>query len=130
MNPLIIKSTPKTPDVHFENNSGVFEIKGMSCAEYALEFYKQIFDWLDNYIKEPHSKTIVNIQFKYFNTSSAKCILQMLERFVTLKNNGNEVELIWHYVKNDEQMLDDGENYSEILGIPFKMKEVNSTHLA
>lgn len=124
MNPLILKSTPKTPDVHFDNHTGLFDIKGMSCAEYALDFYNQIFEWLDQYISAPKPKTILNIQFKYFNTSSAKCILQLLERFTTLFNKGYEIDINWLYTINDEQMLQDGENYSEILGLPFNLKEI------
>lgn len=124
MEPLILKSTPKTPDVHFDNQTGVFEIKGMSCAEYALEFYNQIFEWLDNYIAEPNENTTLNIQFKYFNTSSAKCVLQLLERFTILYNSGNNLTINWLYTRNDEQMQQDGENYSEILGLPFNLKEI------
>lgn len=121
MDPLIIDSTQKTPDVKFNAESGEFSIVGMSCAEYALDFYKPVFNWIDIYLKSPKPKTILNIQFKYFNTSSAKCILQLLERFIALKQTELEIEINWYYDKNDEQMLEDGENYSEIIGIPFQM---------
>ncbi|MDQ3394579.1 MAG: DUF1987 domain-containing protein [Bacteroidota bacterium] len=124
MDPLMLKSTPKTPEVNFDNNSGIFEIKGMSCAEYALDFYNQVFEWLDDYIKHPKPKTVLNIQFKYFNTSSAKCVLQLLERFSILSSNNHEVVINWIYSQNDEQMLHDGENYSEILGMEFNLKEI------
>lgn len=123
MTPLIITSTQKTPDVNFDSNSGVFSIKGMSCAEYAMDFYKPVLEWLDQYAKNPKSKTVINIQYKYFNTSSAKCILQFLERIVMLKSNGIEVQVNWFYDKGDEQMLQDGENYSEILELPFNILE-------
>lgn len=124
MLPLILKSTPKTPEVNFDNHTGLFEIKGMSCAEYALEFYHQLFDWLDAYIKNPQPKTILTIQFKYFNTSSAKCVLQLLERFSVLNTHSHQVIINWCYSQNDEQMLHDGENYSEILGMNFNLKEI------
>lgn len=125
MEPLYIESTLKTPEVKFDNKTGIFEVKGMSCAEYALDFYKPLFSWLDKYIEDPQSQTIVNIHFKYFNTSSAKCILQLFERIAQLESAGRQLEINWFYNKNDEQMLADGENYSEILGIDFIMKEVS-----
>ncbi|HYG39387.1 MAG TPA: DUF1987 domain-containing protein [Cytophagales bacterium] len=125
MEPLYIESTLKTPEVKFDNKTGIFEVKGMSCAEYALDFYKPLFSWLDKYIEDPQSQTIVNIHFKYFNTSSAKCILQLFERIAQLESAGRQLEINWFYNKNDEQMLADGENYSEILGIDFVMKEVS-----
>lgn len=125
MEPLYIESTLKTPEVKFNNHTGIFEVKGMSCAEYALDFYKPLFSWLDKYIEDPQSKTTVNIHFKYFNTSSAKCILQLFERITQLEVAGRQLEINWFYNKNDEQMLADGENYSEILGVDFIMKEVS-----
>ena len=123
MMPLNIESTLKTPEVNFNPTTGDFSIKGMSCVEHALDFYKPIFQWLDVYKENPSQKTTLNIQFKYFNTSSAKCILQMLERIAVLPEKSTQLEVNWFYDVSDEQMLEDGENYSEILGIPFNLVE-------
>jgi hypothetical protein len=124
MEPLVIDSTLKTPEIKFNSNSGVFEIKGMSCAEYALDFYKPVFNWLDQYVENPLPKTTINIQFKYFNTSSAKCILQLFEKIAQVEMKKCALEINWYYSKNDEQMLADGENYSEIIGVAFNMQEI------
>src|SRR5690349_427400 len=107
---LLIQPTAKTPFISFNCQTGAFEIKGMSCAEYAYDFYKPIFDWIDEYSKKPSAKTTVNIQLKYFNTSSAKCILQLLERLSSLLKEQRQVEVNWYYEKDDEQMMTDGEN--------------------
>lgn len=124
MTHLILESTPKTPNIAFNNDSGIFEIKGMSCAEYALDFYKPVFDWLDEYMERPKLKTTLNVKLKYFNTSSAKCILQLLERIGKIKEKGFEIEVNWFYNKDDEQMIADGENYSVILGLPIRLVEL------
>ena len=104
--------------------SGLMELKGMSCSENSLEFYKPVLDWVEKYGKSPQNSTVVNIEFKYFNTSSAKCILDVLEKFANIYNNGNNVVFNWNYENNDEEMLEAGENFSEILGIPFNIKEL------
>lgn len=127
MSNLVLESTPKTPEVNFDIEKGTFEMKGMSCAEYALEFYLPIFEYLDKYAENPKSKTQVDFQLKYFNTSSAKCLLQLLEKFALIRKNGFEVEVNWHFIKNDEQMIQDGENYSEILDLPFNMIEIKTS---
>lgn len=121
---LILESTPKTPDVHFDRDSGIFEIKGMSCAEYALDFYRPVFEWMDGYMANPKSKTTLNVKLKYFNTSSAKCILQLLERIGKIQEKGFSIEINWFYNKDDEQMITDGENYSVILGLPINLVEI------
>ncbi|HYG39389.1 MAG TPA: DUF1987 domain-containing protein [Cytophagales bacterium] len=124
MEPLKIEPTLKTPYILFDASTGIFDIKGMSCAEYAREFYAPINEWLDSYSKNPLSETIVNIQFKYFNTSSAKSLLLLLQKLKAIKSNGYNVAINWFYEKNDEQMIQDGENYSEILSLPFNLKEI------
>lgn len=124
MEALKIEPTLKTPSIHFDHASGIFNIKGMSCAEYAREFYVKVNEWLDKYSESPSAETVINVQFKYFNTSSAKCILTLLQKLNTIRTNGNKVTVNWFYEKNDEQMIQDGENYSEILNFQFNLKEV------
>lgn len=124
MEPLLIEPTLKTPAVIFDNHTGICTIKGMSCAEYAREFYMPVNQWIDEYAKNPKLETVVNIQFKYFNTSSAKSILSLLQKLNEIRKSGNNVIINWYYEKNDEQMIQDGENYSEILDFPFTLKEV------
>lgn len=128
MSHLLIESTSKTPHINFDGKTGMFEIKGMSCSEYAFNFYKPVFEWLDSYVKNPNDKTTINIQLKYFNTSSAKCILQLLEKVSNLYEQKRNVEVNWYYEKDDEQMIADGENYSLLLGLPFNLKELNGTN--
>ena len=124
MEQLILEPKSKTPLVNFDNKTGVMELKGMSCSENSLEFYRPILEWVEKYGKSPNGSTTVNIEFKYFNTSSAKCILDVLEKFANIYNMGNNVIFNWNYERNDEEMLEAGENFSEILGIPFNIKEI------
>jgi hypothetical protein len=124
MDQLILEPKAKTPLINFDAKSGIMEMKGMSCSENSLEFYKPVLDWVEKYGKTPSGSTLVNIEFKYFNTSSAKCILDVLEKFANIYNMGNNVVFNWSYEPNDEEMLEAGENFSEILGIPFNIKEI------
>ena len=123
MDNLVIEPKNKTPKISFDGISGMMEISGISCAENSVEFYKPVIDWIDRYKNETSPKTTVNINYKYFNTSSAKCILDVLERFVTLKNHGSDVTVNWHYETDDEEMFDAGSNFSEILEMPFNLIE-------
>ena len=124
MDQLILEPKAKTPLINFDGKTGVMEMKGMSCSENSLEFYKPVLEWVEKYGKTPSGSTLVNIEFKYFNTSSAKCILDVLEKFANIYNMGNNVVFNWNYERNDEEMLEAGENFSEILGIPFNIKEL------
>ena len=126
MRPLFIESTPKTPQIDFNYHKGEFSIKGMSCAEFALDFYRPLFKWLDQYNPTPASQTTFHFHLKYYNTNSAKCILQLLERIAKLKESGHQVKVKWFYTPDDEQMIADGENYGAILDLPIQLVEVQN----
>ncbi len=124
MEPIKIAGSPKTPEVNFDANTGIIEIKGRSIPENSIEFYKPLVDWLDKYADNPSEKTQVNIQLEYFNTSSSKCILDVLKKLENVYKAHNDVEVKWYYEEDDEDMLEAGEDYESILKIPFKMIEI------
>ncbi len=126
MDTIIIESTSKTPAVNFNANTGVLEIKGRSIPENSIEFYRSLIEWIEKYGVSPQSKTVVNIQLEYFNTSSSKCILDVFKRLEVIVNNGHDVIINWHYEEDDEDMLEAGEDYQSIIKVPFKMIEVES----
>jgi hypothetical protein len=118
---LLIEGTPKTPTITFEPETGLLEIKGRSIPENSTEFYRPLCEILK---KTPDNSSValtVNFQLEYFNTSSSKCILDILKILALIKKSGTEVLINWYYEEDDEDMLESGENYQEIVNIPFKM---------
>lgn len=124
MESLFIEGTSKTPNVKFDANEGLMEIKGRSIPENSIEFYKPMVDWLDKYAKTPKSLTKVNIQLEYFNTSSSKCILDVFKKLEAIHKANNQVQINWYYEEDDEDMLEAGEDYESIIRVPFKMIEI------
>ena len=124
MEALTIEGTAKTPNVKFEADNGLIEIKGRSIPENSIEFYKPLVDWLEEYGKTPAALTKVNIQLEYFNTSSSKCILDVFKKLEAIYKTKNEVIINWYYEEDDEDMLEAGEDYESIIRVPFKMIEI------
>lgn len=125
MDKLIITGSAKTPTVSFESETGIVELKGRSIPENAIEFFKPLVDWLEEYSKESKKITKANIQLEYFNTSSSKCILDIFKKLESInKQEDKDVVINWYYEEDDEDMLEAGEDYQSILKIPFKMIEI------
>lgn len=124
MESLLLDSTAKTPQVQFNGDSGLIEIKGRSIPENSIEFYKPLVDWLETYVTKGNSPLKVNIQLEYFNTSSSKCILDVFKRLEAIHKSGKEVNISWYYEEDDEDMLEAGEDYESIIRVPFKMIEI------
>lgn len=124
MEPLQLEGSPKTPHVHFDPNTGLLELKGRSIPENSIDFYKPLIDWIDKYGRTPSSKTALNVQLEYFNTSSSKCILDVFKKLEAIRAAGSEVTVLWHYEADDEDMLEAGEDYAGIINVPFKMIQI------
>lgn|SRR5690554_653215 len=125
MKKLNIEGTPKTPTINFDSENGTLSIKGRSIPENSIDFYKPLFDTLDEYSKSPKAETNVDIILEYFNTSSSKCILDVFKKLEKINSTEkNKVVINWHYEDEDEDMLEAGEDYQAIINIPFKMIEI------
>ncbi len=122
---LTVAPTSNTPAIEFDSVSGVLTISGKSIAEDSQEFYRPLIEALTEYKKQPRLQTTVNLKLVYLNTSSSKSILDVLRLIESLKEN-SEVIINWFYEKEDEDMLEVGEDYCEIVNLPFRMVEVDS----
>ncbi|MDY0199680.1 MAG: DUF1987 domain-containing protein [Tenuifilaceae bacterium] len=119
MKSLSIKGTQETPDVTFDKESGVFSISGKSLPEDVKEFYYPIIDWVAEYAKVPNQETNLKVKMDYFNTASSKMILEIFEKFKEILDKGFSVVVDWYYQDDDEDMQDAGEDYAEIVEVPF-----------
>lgn len=129
MDALIIKETIATPKVVFDLAKSNFEIYGCSRPEDVRDFYKPIIDYL---LELPHAITeelilkysidplVFNIKFDYFNSSSAKFILDILALINDLHKKGLNLQINWHFDENDDDMKEVGEELSEVVDFPFK----------
>lgn len=116
------EGTPKTPEINFIAEQGLLEIKGKSIPENSIEFYKPLLDWIDEYAKSPNKTTELKVQLEYFNTSSSKCLLDVFRRLEAIQKNGtSQVEVKWMYEEQDEDMMEAGDDYQTIVGIPFSL---------
>jgi hypothetical protein len=113
--------TPKTPFLQFNPVSGVFDIQGKSIPENSVLFYKPLFDWLDLYFQSPAKTTTLNVKLDYFNTSSAKCIVDLFKKLEGFGKKGHQVSINWMHDEMDDDMLEAGEDYKSIIKIPFNL---------
>ncbi len=115
---LIIHPSFKTPSVHLNRETGIFEINGYSIPENPKEFYNPIFEFFENYFRNPNDETNLSIHFEYFNSSSSKCLTELLKKFNKAFLNGKKVSVTYFINKNDEDIRKD---IQEFCLVSFKM---------
>ncbi len=118
---LKIESTEDSPQIVLDRESNILEISGRSLPEDVNTFYEPMMSLIEEYAKNPLDVTVFSFKFTYFNTASSKIILDILTRFEEMIEEGHEVMVRWHYSEEDEDMMEAGEEYSEMVDVPFEM---------
>ncbi len=124
MENFFLEGTNKTPQLDFNSNEGRFLIAGRSIPENSIEFYKPLFEWLDNYVSHAKSNTILDVKLEYFNTSSSKCLVEIFRKLEALQQKNDNVLINWFYEEDDEDMQESGEDFQEIIDVKIVLNQM------
>lgn len=120
MEAYIVEGTRDTPGVILDSLNNKFEMNGKSLPEDVTSSYDPILNWLKEYTKAPNDETIFEMKMTYFNTASSKMLLDILFALEEMAEDGFNIKIHWHYKNNDEDMKEAGEEYEDIIEVPFK----------
>ncbi len=110
MNTFEIEATNSTPSVVYKAE-GKLIIKGRSFPENVDEFYKSVFDLLEEFNTRV---MIVDIDLEYINSASSKKILYLL-KMLDKNPHITDLTIIWRYEEDDEDILESGQIYEEFM---------------
>ena len=107
---IYIAATSTTPAVRFED-SGKLAIEGRSQPGIESLFYEPLIEWAGLY-----QGAVINldINLDYMNSMSSKKLLQLF-RALDDNNRINELTISWYYETDDEETLERGLLYEELL---------------
>ena len=120
METIKIQGTEDTPRIILDAEKELLEISGRSLPEDVSAFYEPVLNWLNEYADSPAKKTVFNFKLTYFNTASSKLLLDILMKLEELHEKGHDVLIRWHYPEDDEDMEEAGEEYADIVDVPFE----------
>jgi len=126
MRKLIIEPTVSSPKVILDPDKNRFEISGESRPADVATFYEEIISWMDDYShhlekdQESSEPVTFNLDFEYFNSSSAKYILDFCKQIGTVRSKGMDIQVKWHYDDDDMDMLEVGREMSRMAKLPFE----------
>lgn len=126
MNPLFIEATIDSPSVRLDKENNIFEIKGKSLPENVNIFYQPIIDWFSDYFKNPNTETIIHVKLDYLNTASSKALFSMFLVIEDAIKKGIDAKIKWYFEEDDEDMKDIGEEYADIIQIPFEIIQIDN----
>ncbi len=132
MDSLLIEATEDSPAVMFDPSANRFVISGESRPEHAGKFFTPVIDWILKFREDLQGRshetkddsTIVFVfKFDYFNSTSAKYIMDILLLIKKIAVQGYKISIEWHYDKRGEDILEAGQEFSEMVGLKFELIE-------
>jgi len=116
MEKLVIEATKYTPEIYFDCEKNILEIRGKSYPENTSVFYSPVFKWLETYLGHEKSQDItVNMELIYFNSSSSKILMDFCDILDAAAANGKAITVNWIYEEDDEDAFEFGEEFQEDL---------------
>ena len=118
---FFFEGTVDKPRIDFDPQNNLFEITGNSYPEESPKFYIPLIYWITEYVKNPNHQTNLICKLEYFNSLSAKLLYELFFEFEKIKLSGNTISVSWFYKPDDSFILEKGEEYKNVLAIPFNL---------
>lgn len=124
---IYIKSTPKTPEIDFNCNTGELILSGKSIPENAAKVYEDLLKWVLEYIKSPKVVTNLRLNLDYFNTASAIWLSKIVAKLASIKKNNYTLLLHLYFSIDDFENMEEDDLRDELY--PF-INMIENPHLS
>lgn len=116
------QKTGSTPYVLIDEEKGYMTFEGDSFHENVAEFFTDVNKWLRSYLKTNFTMLTFDCQLVYFNSSTAKLLLNMLLEMDTYASDEKKIIVNWITSADNDIIIECGEDFrEEISNLEFNM---------
>jgi hypothetical protein len=120
---VIQEELRNSPGIIYYTDNNKLEITGRSIPENPEIIFNRLDGWITTHF-EKNKDLNVSIRLEYINSGSSKYLYEILKRLAGYARSGNNVNMKWLYEEDDETMLELGEHYRDMAGIPLEIKMI------
>jgi len=121
MESIYVQKTKKTPLISLDLIENIFQIKGPSFSEDILSVYNPIINWMNENLEHLEKELICELYFTVLNSASHKKIFQILIILNGFMDRGKKIKIKWYYDEDDEDIMEMGEDLTELINLPFDL---------
>lgn len=121
--PLVIEQSKTSPWVHLDKEKNTFKLGGRSIVEDPNKFYMPVYEWLEEYVKDPNDETVFEFDLEYFNSSSARQVMKLIILLEEIEKTGKKIKVLWLYEEGDEMSQERGEEIKLVSKLEFEIRE-------
>lgn len=119
MNDLNIAATQSTPAITASWAEGLLAMRGDSYPENSFEFFNEVIDWVERFLRDGTAPLRLALRVVYMNTSSVKAMMDIFDLLEEAHAGGREVAVDWYYDPRNERVVDLAEEFREDCSFPF-----------
>lgn len=123
MKSYFCSETEDTPFVELNPEKNKFIFAKRSLPENAYQFYQPIITWITEFFDSTDNECVFEFMFDYYNTSSSKQILKILNLLERYKQNGKDIKIKWYHLEEDDDMKVSGNRFAMLCDIQFEIIE-------
>lgn len=121
MNILNVQGSQSTPSIRGDWEHGVLTMEGDSYPENSFEFFGQVIDWVERYLKESSAPLTLELRLVYMNTSSVRAMMDIFDLLEDAHGRGRQVGVQWFYDPRNERVVDLADEFREDCSFPFEI---------
>lgn len=106
------QKTGSTPYVLIDEEACYLKMEGESFSENVIIFFQDVSVWLENYLASSFEKLTFDCELKYFNSSTAKLIINMIMDMDEAAA-GKDIVVNWITSEDDEINIECGNDFKE-----------------
>jgi hypothetical protein len=118
--PLHLLPTEDEPEILLDKENNIMRFTGKSMPEDPGKVFTPVMEWVLEYIKSPNPFTNIEFRMDYYNSSTARFFVEMLEQFEDIQGKGTEIKILWYYHLDDVVILERGEDLEAVISLPFE----------
>jgi hypothetical protein len=118
---LEVPATTSSPQVLADPDQGLVSLAGESYPENSFEFFRPLGEWVTAFLARDGRPLTVETRLTYLNTSSIKCLIDLLDELEEAHRGGRTVAMHWYYNLEDDRALELAEEFKEDLTLPFRI---------
>ncbi len=120
---VIQEELKNCPGIYYYTETNMLRLSGRSIPENPDAVFRRLDEWINVHFKKKDS-LIIDIQLEYINSGSSKYLYEILQKLTAFSQSGNNVMIRWLYEEDAEAMLELGEHYRDMAGIPLVIEMI------
>jgi SiaC family regulatory phosphoprotein len=117
---VIQEELKNCPGIAYYPAANRLELIGRSIPENPELIFRRLDEWITIHFQK-NGGLDVNFRLEYINSGSSKYLYEILKRLTGFGRTGKLVRMKWFYEEDDEAILELGEHYRDMAGIPLEI---------